>query len=169
MKRTPFGPKIDAFLAAIRVMPNVTRAAKAAKINKSQHYAKLKSSPEYAIAFQQALQMGCDALSDVAVTRATDGWEEPIVYQGRVALQEKPDTGELAPVTVRKIDNQLLMFVLKNRHPDYRERLEHSGKLSGTVKIEAAPEAVLLAELYSPQELADMRARIVARNEVKSK
>ena len=113
--------------------------------------------------------MGCDALSDVAVTRATEGWEETVVYQGRVALQEKPDTGELVPVTVRKIDNQLLMFVLKNRHPDYRERLEHSGKLSGTVKIEAAPEAVLLAELYSPQELADMRARIVARNEVKSK
>src|ERR1035437_4702154 len=34
------------------------RAAKAAKINKSQHYAKVNSSP--------ALQMGCDALSDVA-------------------------------------------------------------------------------------------------------
>jgi hypothetical protein len=150
-------------------MPSVTRAAKAAKINKSLHYAKLKASPEYAIAFQEALQMGCDALSDVAVTRATDGWEEPIVYQGRVALQKKSDTDELVPVTVRKIDNQLLMFVLKNRHPDYRERLEHSGKLSGTVKIEAAPEAVFLAELYSPQELADMRARIVARKEVKSK
>ena len=169
MKRTPFGPKMSAFLAAVRVMPNVTRAAKAAKINKSQHYTKLKSSPEYAIAFQQAMQMGCDALSDVAVTRATEGWEETVVYQGRVALQEKPDTSELVPVTVRKIDNQLLMFVLKNRHRDYRERLEHSGKLSGTVKIEAAPEAVFLAELYSPQELADMRARIVARKEVKPK
>ncbi len=49
---------------------NVTRAARAAKINKSQHYAKVKSSPEYAAAFQQAFKMGCDALSDVAVTRA---------------------------------------------------------------------------------------------------
>jgi len=40
-----FGPKMKAFLAAIRAMPNVTRAAKVARINKSQHYAKLKSDP----------------------------------------------------------------------------------------------------------------------------
>jgi hypothetical protein len=167
-QRRPFGPKISAFLAAIRVMPNVTRAAKAAKINKSQHYAKRKSSPEYEIAFEQAMQMGCDALSDVAVTRATDGWEEPVVYQGRVALQAHSDTGELVPVTVRKIDNQLLMFVLKSRHPDYRERLEHSGKLSGTVKAEATPEAVLLTDLCSPQQLEEMRAKLVARDKVRS-
>ena len=42
----PFGPKMTAFLAAIRVMPDVTRAAKAAKIHKSQHYDELKFSPE---------------------------------------------------------------------------------------------------------------------------
>ena len=98
----PFGPKISAFLAAIRVMPNVTRAAHAAKINKSQHYAKLKSSAEYAATFRQALQMGLDALSDVAVTRATDGWEEPLVYQGKIALREVPGTGKVVPVSKRQ-------------------------------------------------------------------
>jgi hypothetical protein len=122
-----FGSKISAFLAAIRVMPNVTRAARAAKINKSQHYAKLKSSPEYAATFRQALQEGFDTLSDVAVTRATDGWEEPVVYQGRIALQEDAGTGKVVPVTVRRIDNQLLRFILESRHPEYRERLEESG------------------------------------------
>jgi hypothetical protein len=132
----PYGPKITAFLAAIRVMPNVTRAAQAAKINKSLHYAKLKSSPEYAAAFQQALQMGCDALSDVAVTRATDGWEEPVVYQGRIALQEDPGTGQVVPVTVRRIDNQLLRFILERRHPDYRERVEDSGAVDIHVQME---------------------------------
>jgi len=122
----PFGPKITAFLAAIRVMPNVTRAAKAAKINRSQHYSKLQSSPEYAAAFREALQTGLDALSDLAVTRATDGWEEPIVYQGRIAAQEDPSTGKMVPVTVRKIDNQMLRFILDRRHPEYRERVEDS-------------------------------------------
>jgi hypothetical protein len=67
----PIGQKTTAFVAAIRVMPNITRAAHAAKINKFLHYAKLKSSSEYAAAFQQALQVGYDAVSDVAVTRAT--------------------------------------------------------------------------------------------------
>jgi hypothetical protein len=83
-------------------MPNVTRAAHAAKINKSQHYDKFKSSPEYASAFQEALRMGCDALSDVAVTRATDGWEEPLVYQGRIVMQKDRGTGKVVPITVRR-------------------------------------------------------------------
>ena len=128
-----FGPKMTAFLAAIRVMPNVTRAAHAAKINKSQHYDKFKSSPEYASAVQEALRMGCDALSDVAVTRATDGWEEPLVYQGRIAMQKDRGTGKVVPITVRKIDNQLLRFILERRHPDYRERVDLEA--AGAVEI----------------------------------
>ena len=132
----PFGPKISAFLAAIRVMPNVTRAARAAKIHKSQHYFKLKSSPEYAAAFQEALQMGYDALSDVAVTRATDGWEELVVYQGKIALQEDLSTGKVVPVTVRRIDNQLLRFILERRHPEYRERVEESAAVDIHMLIE---------------------------------
>jgi hypothetical protein len=131
-----FGPKITAFLAAIRVMPNVTRAARAAKINKSQHYAKMKSSPEYATVFQQAQQQGFDALSDVAVTRAIDGWEEPIVYRGEIALQEVPGTGKVVPVTVRRVDNQLLRFILERRHPEYREHVEESGALDIHVQMD---------------------------------
>ena len=44
------------------------RAAKAAKINKSQHYAKVNSSP--------ALQMGCDALLDVAGKGTLSKWRD---------------------------------------------------------------------------------------------
>lgn len=132
----PFGPKISAFLSAIRVMLNVTRAARAAKINKSQHYAKLKSSPAYEAKFRQALQEGFDTLSDVAVTRATDGWEEPIVYQGRIALQEDLGTGKVVPVTVRRIDNQLLRFILERRHAEYRERLEEPDTVDIRVLME---------------------------------
>jgi hypothetical protein len=124
---TTFGPKMNAFLAAIRSMPNITRAAHAAGINRSQHYAKFKSSPEYTAAFQEAFRMGCDALSDLAVTRATEGWEEPVVYQGKIALQEDSETGKLIPVTVRRVDNQLLRFILERRNPDYRERVADSG------------------------------------------
>jgi hypothetical protein len=150
-----FGPKITAFLAAIRVMPNVTRAAKAAKIKRSQHYAKLKSSPEYAAAFREALQIGCDALSDVAVTRATDGWEEPIVYQGKIALQKDPGTGNLVPVTVRKIDNHLLQFILERRHPDYREHVEESG----TVDIHRMMENLNLGRQRVAEEQAEREAQ----------
>ena len=151
----PFGPKITAFLAAIRVMPNVTRAARAARIHKSQHYAKLKSNPEYAAAFREALQIGCDALSDVAVTRATDGWEEPVVYQGKIAMQKDPGTGNVIPVMVRKIDNRLLQFILERRHPDYRERVEESG----AVYIQRMIENLNLGRQRVAEEQAERQAK----------
>jgi hypothetical protein len=75
-----FSPKITAFLSAIQIMPIVMRAAQAAGINRSLHYAKLQSDPEYAQAFEAALRIGYDAVSDIAVERATFGWQEPIVY-----------------------------------------------------------------------------------------
>ena len=84
----PFGPKTTAFPAAIRVMPN--------------------SSPEYPAAFQEALRMGCDALSDVAVTRATDVWEEPLVYQGKSAIHQNR---RRSLFKVRRIDNQCSVYL----------------------------------------------------------
>jgi hypothetical protein len=128
----PFGPKITAFLKAIRVCPNITRAAKAAHINPCSHYAKLKTSLDYRAAFDACFQIGCDALSDVAVERAQLGWDEPLTYQGHLTYPEKWDdeAGQMVPdyekppLSVRKIDNNLLQFVLKSRHPEYREKKE---------------------------------------------
>jgi hypothetical protein len=54
-KLMPYGPKITAFLAAIGVMPNVTRAA---KIHKSQHYAKLKSSSVEPVSSWSSISQG---------------------------------------------------------------------------------------------------------------
>ena len=132
----PFGPKISAFLAAIRVMPNVTPGSPRGKDPQVSALLQVEVESEYAAAFQEALQMGYDALSDVAVTRATDGWEELIVYQGKIALQEEPGTGKVVPVTVRRIDNQLLRFILERRHPEYRERVEESAAVDIHMLIE---------------------------------
>jgi hypothetical protein len=139
-----FAPKTKAFLAAIAVMPNVTRASEAAGIHKSAHYAKLKSNPEYAAAFQETMQIGCDAMSDVAVERATLGSEEPVLYQGALCYPDKWDPKlkefvvdrQAGPLKLRRIDNRLLEFVLKNRHPEYRERVEHSGELDINILME---------------------------------
>jgi len=147
-----FGPKLNAFLAAIRVMPNITRAAEAAGMDKSHHYAKLRSSEEYREAFEIAFQVGCDALSDVAVERAQFGWDEPIVYKGGLAFPEKWDPElermvpdyEKQPLCVRKIDNNLLQFLLRSRHPAYREREEKNDAPS------AAPP--LIIQTYSEEQ-----------------
>lgn len=133
----PLRPKVYAFLAAIRVLPCVERAAAAAGINKSAHYSRLKRDPKYAEAFAEALQIGVDALSDTAVIRANEGWEEPVIYQGELCYPAKWNKKlkkfvvdpTAAPLTIRKIDNRLMEFILKNRHPEYRERIQVSGTI----------------------------------------
>lgn len=127
-----FGPKITAFLAAIRVQPNITHASAAAKVGPRSHYEWLKKSANYRKAYAEAYAAGIDAVADIAVKRASMGWEEPIVYQGTFSYPDKwdeenhcfvPDTSQ-PPLTVRKIDNRLLEFVLSRRHPDYREKVD---------------------------------------------
>ena len=155
MKR--FGPKITAFLAAIRHMPNVTRAAKAAGINKSQHYAKLQSSEDYRAAFDACMAIGCDAMSDVAVERAQIGWDEPVIYKGQISYPQVFDEERQAwvsdftqqPFSVRKIDNNLLEFVLRSRHPDYKEKRDEKD-------ADAAPAPALIIQTYndSPEQTA---------------
>ena len=123
-----FSAKMTAFLAAIQVLPMVTRAARAAGIHRGSHYRKLKSSAAYANAFEYSLMIGCDNISDLAVERAMIGWEEPIVYRGSIAMRKDPDTGELIPLTVRKFDNRLLAFLLERRHPAHARRMQPSAE-----------------------------------------
>ena len=157
VKRAGLPPKISAFLAAIRVLPCIERAAKAANINKAAHYSKLHTDPRYAKEFSTALQIGIDALSDVAVERASIGWEEPVIYQGMLCYPLKQDkktkkwvpNRKAGPLTIRRIDNRLVEFVLKNRHPEYRERVEVSGELSLrdlTARLNAGRQRVAAAK-----------------------
>jgi hypothetical protein len=90
-----FSAKMSAFLAAIRVMPLVKRAAQAAGVHRSSHYRKLKSCFAYAEAFQEAQMIGIDAIWDLAVERAMCGWEEPLVCRGRISLRKDPATGAM--------------------------------------------------------------------------
>jgi len=124
-----FSPKMTAFLAAIEVMPLVKRAAKAAGIHRCSHYRKLQSSAAYASAFREAQRIGYDAIFDRAVELAVMGWDEPIVYLGRISFRKDPETGELIPLTVRKYDRRVLLWLVEHCHPAYAR--EHgSGKSS---------------------------------------
>src|SRR6266481_6389593 len=143
-KNKPVTPKMSAFLAAIRVMPNISAAADAAGISRAAHYAKLKTSPAYASAFAVALEIGVEGLSDVAVQRASAGWEEPLIYQGGLCYPKKwsAELKEFVldpnakPLTIRKVDNGLLQFILRSRHPEYRERVEVLNELDINVVME---------------------------------
>lgn len=109
-------PKTRAFLAAIRVMPNVRKAAEAAGVSPYVHYRRMKADERYKAAFLEAWECGCQALEDKATERAIDGWEEP-VYQG----------GELVG-TKQKFSDRCLLGRLKAEMPEkYGDKVEHSG------------------------------------------
>lgn len=136
-------PKLHAFLAAIRKLPQIRRAAEAAGISPAAHYKRLKVDPEYAEAFEAAFAVGLDAISDVAIERATLGWEEPVIWQGQpcfglkfnaVSGQWERDFTKL--LTRRMVDNDMVRFILKQRHPAYKEKLEVAGKDGGPIQNE---------------------------------
>lgn len=118
-------PRVSAFLAAIRAMPHITRAAKAAGIRREMHYRRYKSDAAYTAAFDEAWQIGVGAVEDLAMEIAMEGWEEPVVFQGQISLREDPRTGKIVPVTIRKRDHGMVQFVLRGALPTkYRERFQ---------------------------------------------
>jgi hypothetical protein len=105
-------PKTRAFLAAIREMPHVRGAARAAGVSPFVHYRRLKSDPRYKDAFERAWECGCQALEDKATERAIEGWDEP-VYQGGGLVGTK-----------RKFSDRCLLARLEAEMPEkYRKNL----------------------------------------------
>jgi hypothetical protein len=120
-----------AFLAAYRESCNITKSAKAAGVGVRQHYRWLEKYPKYRAAFERAQVVAAQWLEDKAVEGATDGWLEPVFYQGM-------------PVgAVRRFDLSMRQFLLRGAKPDkYRQSAELTGPGGGP--IEAKLEVVFV-------------------------
>ena len=103
---------------------NLVRAARQAGIDRQTHYNWLKRSPGYREAFEKRKKRGAEYLESVAVERATDGWTEPIYYQG-----EKCGS-------VRRFDGSMLQFLLRGMMPEKygAQRTEISGPQGGPIQ-----------------------------------
>lgn len=114
--------KRDAFLEHLRNCGCILDACRAAGLRSSTVYSLRKKNPDFACAWDEALETGLDVLESEALRRAMHGDEEPVFYQGQ-------QVG-----TVRKRADALLMFLLRTRRPGrYRERVgvEVAGDLKG--------------------------------------
>lgn len=119
-------PKQSAFLKAFAETANLTRAAKAAKIDRAMHYRWLDGDELYKTAFAEARKLANQTLEDEAVRRAREGTIRPVFYQGELCGEyfEYSDT--------------LLMFLLRSLEPEkYRENVshEHSGRGGGPIEV----------------------------------
>lgn len=106
-------PKQQAFLGVYAKCGGIRRAASAIGINTSLHYIWLRANPDYAEAFRQAQEEVGDFLEECAISRATEGVEEPVFYQG-----------EIVGYITRRSDG-LLKFLLRGAKPHkYQERID---------------------------------------------
>jgi hypothetical protein len=120
-------PWREVFVGALEASGNVTASARRAGVNRATAYNHRRSEPDFAAAWDEALEVATDALEAEARRRALEGWEEPIFCGGE-------ECGR-----VRKYDSTLMIFLLKAHRPEkFRENtaVQHSGDL--TIRIEYA-------------------------------
>lgn len=89
----------------------MSESAKRAGVSRQAAYVQRETSPEFAAAWDDAIEQGIEALELEVRRRALDGCEEPVVSQGEIIA------------TTRKYSDTLAIFLLKAHRPDrYRER-----------------------------------------------
>lgn len=122
------------FLASYSVLGNITLAAEAAKVARKSHYDWLDEE-EYRAAFLEAQEHSIDLLVGEARRRGCEGWEEPVVYQGGLCYERTKDGKKASkPLVIRKYDSNLLMFLIKQARPEFRDtwkgEIKHSGAIA---------------------------------------
>ena len=134
----PF-PWYDAFLAALREVPVVTRACAACGIDRSTAYRRREADEEFAAAWDDAMEAGVDRAEQEAFRRAVEGTDKGVWHMGNLVGTE------------RVYSDALLALVLKARRKKvYADRTELTGAEGGPVGVvddtaRAARVAQLLA------------------------
>ena len=112
------------FLCELRRTCNITRASQKINISRVTAYSAKKVNPEFAAAWENALQEGIDLLEDRARQRAFEGIERNIYYQGKVIGNQK------------EYSDGLTMFLLKAHRPEkYRDNQNINLQQSGGVLV----------------------------------
>jgi len=148
--RTPAHLKKKDFLEALRATGLVTDACKIARIARRTPYDWAQKSEEFAEAMEAARAEGemvlLDEVRKEARRRGIEGWDDPIVYQGKISKRKDPKTGEMVPLTVRRWSDNLLMFWGKYLDARFRDNfpaidIRSSGPSSVSIVLDTTPKS----------------------------
>lgn len=159
-------PWRDVFLAALREMPVVQHACNAVGIERSTAYRARQADPDFAKAWDEAMEAGVDRAEQEAFRRAVVGFEEPVVHQGRVSYvyERHVDSegkesytpvldaaGQPVILTVRKYSDALLAKVLSARRAAYRTSATELTSPDGSMSpvADESTRAARLAQLMA--------------------
>lgn len=125
-----------AFLQALSETASITKACEISKLPRRTVYNWREADPHFAEAWDEALELGTDALEDEAIRRALHGTDKP-VYQGGKRVG-----------AVREFSDTLLIFMLKAKRPEkYKERTE--SQVTVTHRFEEMPDDELDREIIA--------------------
>jgi hypothetical protein len=99
------GGRREAFIAALQDGRSVTGAALAAGINRTLVYRWRTEMPDFAAAWDEAVETATDLIEEEALQRARQGVQKPVFWRGE-------QVG-----TVTTWNDKLLMFLLQRRRP----------------------------------------------------
>ena len=138
-------PWREPFLEAIRHIPVIAHGCRVAGISQDQVYKTRKNDPEFARAFEEAMEYGVDRAESEAFRRAVDGWEEPVIAQGRLVRGDKDQ-----PLMQRKYSDTLLTVVLKARRKAYGTQRTELTDGNGD-PIKSTPTVIVTGVLRDPE------------------
>lgn len=104
------GLKKRKWLTAIAETGKIRAAEKLTGINHASHYAWLKKDSAYKQAYDEAMDRATDLAIDECFRRGVEGIEKALSYQGK-----------LTGYTIREYSDNLLMFFIKARRPEFRD------------------------------------------------
>lgn len=132
-----------AFLACLRSAGTILHACEAAGCSRTNVYQRRDSDPDFADALAAALEDATDSMEREAIRRGSEGYLEPVIYQGEMMGEwvgpdglpcDRAEPGaRFAPLAVRKYSDALLAQLLRWRR--YRDRLEVTGRGGGPITV----------------------------------
>lgn len=138
---------VKPFLAALAKTGDVNASAKAANIHRSLAYAVRQRSNVFAAAWARAIQESIDDMIVEARRRAISGIEEPVIYQGQLCgrwvdmagntCSEDTPCARFVPLTVNKRSDILLMFLIKGKRVEYKDRVSEPSQINVGVQVNA--------------------------------
>jgi hypothetical protein len=98
-------------LSLVETGGNVSASCGLAGIKRRTAYDWRSDDPEFAAEWDEAVNVGLDALESEARRRAFEGIEEPVFYKGEICGH------------IRRYSDSLIMFMLKAYRPQFRDRV----------------------------------------------
>jgi uncharacterized NAD(P)/FAD-binding protein YdhS len=117
MAAKKFTPEVqELFLQVLEDTASPKQAAQVCGISRRLAFEYKKEDPEFRSRWEKSVEVALDAVLEEAYRRAVIGVDEPVVYQGQLAMTKDASTGEERPLTVKRHSDRLLEVMLKFRY-----------------------------------------------------